>query len=122
MVDAAAGIADGTGGSVALDADPSTAVAGADVVVTDTWVSMGKEDEADGRPRSFAPLPVTTELFAQAEPGRDRAALPAGLPRQGDRRRGASTARAAWSGTRPRTAATPRRRSSPGPRWSGGAA
>ena len=33
----------------------SQAVAGADVVVTDTWVSMGTEDEADDRLRVFAP-------------------------------------------------------------------
>ncbi|MGW9345978.1 ornithine carbamoyltransferase, partial [Streptomyces albidoflavus] len=32
-----------TGGSVTLYTDPNEAAAGADVVVTDTWVSMGKD-------------------------------------------------------------------------------
>ena len=44
-----------TGGSVELRADPVEAVAGADVVVTDTWVSMGKEEEAAERAEVFAP-------------------------------------------------------------------
>src|SRR6195952_4493230 len=38
-------IAATTGGSVTIYTDPIEAVAGVDVVVTDTWVSMGKEDE-----------------------------------------------------------------------------
>ncbi len=33
------------------------AVAGADVVITDTWASMGQEDEHDARLASFAPVP-----------------------------------------------------------------
>ena len=64
--------------------------------------------------RPFAPTRVDRRRCWPAPPGRDRAALPAGLPRQGDRRRGASTVRRAWCGTRPRTAGTPRRRCSPG--------
>ena len=46
---AAAAIAADTGGSVTLHDDPAAAVAGADAVVTDTWVSMGKEEEAAER-------------------------------------------------------------------------
>ena len=42
-------IAAQTGGSVALFTDPVEAVAGVDVVVTDTWVSMGKEEEKAAR-------------------------------------------------------------------------
>ena len=38
-----------TGGSADLVRDPVEAVTGADVVATDTWVSMGKEDEAEER-------------------------------------------------------------------------
>ena len=67
------------------------AVAGADVVATDTWVSMGSED--DGRDRTTPFRPVRGDRRpAGRRPGRDRAALPAGLPRRGDHRRGARRA------------------------------
>ena len=68
MVRRAADIAVGTGGSAVLEPDPVAAVTGADVVVTDTWISMGKEDEAAARAEVFAPYSVTTDLFEQAEP------------------------------------------------------
>ena len=67
MVDEAARIADATGGSAVLEPDPEAAVAGADVVVTDTWISMGKEEEAASRAEVFAPYSVTSELFARAQ-------------------------------------------------------
>ncbi len=57
-----------TGGSVALYTDPNEAVAGVDVVVTDTWVSMGKEDEKAHRVATFGGYQVTTELMALAKP------------------------------------------------------
>jgi len=57
-----------TGGSVLVTDDPETAVAGADVVVTDTWVSMGKEDEKEQRVAVFGAYAVTAELMAQARP------------------------------------------------------
>ena len=44
-----------TGGSVTGLPDPVEAVTGADVVVTDTWVSMGKEDEAENRRHARRP-------------------------------------------------------------------
>ena len=62
----ARGIAAGTGGSVTLTHDPAHAVAGADVVVTDTWVSMGREDEKAVRVEALSPYQVTTELMATA--------------------------------------------------------
>ena len=68
MVDEAARIAEGTGGSVALEPDPRAAVAGADVVVTDTWISMGKEEEASARADVFAGFAVTADLFGRAAP------------------------------------------------------
>ena len=55
-----------TGGSVTLYTDPLEAVAGADVVVTDTWVSMGKEDEKAHRVATFGSYQVTSELMTLA--------------------------------------------------------
>jgi ornithine carbamoyltransferase len=45
------------------------AVAGADVVVTDTWVSMGQEDEYAKRVKEFEGYQVNTELMGKANPG-----------------------------------------------------
>ncbi|MFC8921611.1 ornithine carbamoyltransferase [Cellulosimicrobium sp. NPDC057127] len=56
-----------TGGSVLVTADPAEAVAGADVVATDTWVSMGDEDEAAERAVPFLPYQVDTALLAHAK-------------------------------------------------------
>ena len=56
-----------TGGSVAVLTDPAAAVAGADIVVTDTWVSMGKEDEKAHRVATFGAYQVTEELMATAK-------------------------------------------------------
>jgi ornithine carbamoyltransferase len=64
----AAAIAEGTGGSATGFADPVAAVQGADVVVTDTWVSMGREDEEAAREAVLAPYSLTPELLGHAEP------------------------------------------------------
>jgi ornithine carbamoyltransferase len=61
-------IAATTGGSILVTADPAEAVTGADVVVTDTWVSMGKEDEKATRVAAFRDYQVTTELMSRARP------------------------------------------------------
>lgn len=45
------------------------AVKGADVVVTDTWVSMGQEDEYDKRVKEFEGYQVNTELMGKANDG-----------------------------------------------------
>jgi ornithine carbamoyltransferase len=68
MVARAAAIAATTGGSATLEPDPVAAVTGADVVVTDTWISMGKEDEAAARSEVFAPYALTSSLFDRAKP------------------------------------------------------
>jgi ornithine carbamoyltransferase len=62
----AAQIAAGTGGSVAYLPDPTEAMAGADVAATDTWVSMGKESEAEQRAASFEPFALATGLLGHA--------------------------------------------------------
>jgi ornithine carbamoyltransferase len=58
-----------TGGSVALSSDPVAAVTGADVVVTDTWVSMGQEADGLDRRAPFLPFQVNADLLAHANPG-----------------------------------------------------
>lgn len=57
------------GGSVLVTDDPATAASGADVVATDTWVSMGMEGEKGDRTGGsspFAPFAVTRELLTHA--------------------------------------------------------
>jgi ornithine carbamoyltransferase len=58
-----------TGGSVAVVADPQAAVEGAEVVVTDTWVSMGQEGDGLDRAGPFRPLQVDDALLDRAAPG-----------------------------------------------------
>lgn len=61
-------MAAGTGARIELFADPYEAVCGADAVYTDTWTSMGSEDEAMQRATIFAPYQVNGELMTQAAP------------------------------------------------------
>ena len=68
ILDRAAAIAATTGGSVAVQGDPTLAVSGADVVVTDTWVSMGKEEESQSRLADLAAYSLTPALLAGASP------------------------------------------------------
>jgi ornithine carbamoyltransferase len=56
----------GTGGSVLVTDDPAAAITGADVVITDTWVSMGNEDEKEARIATFGPYAVTADALALA--------------------------------------------------------
>ncbi|GGP51031.1 ornithine carbamoyltransferase [Saccharothrix coeruleofusca] len=53
-----------TGGSVEVLVDPRAAVDGADVLVTDTWTSMGQENDGRDRMRPFRPYQVNAELVA----------------------------------------------------------
>lgn len=59
--------AEETGGSVLVTEDVDAALDGADVVVTDTWISMGQEDETEQRRKIFAPYGVTGESMAKAK-------------------------------------------------------
>jgi ornithine carbamoyltransferase len=56
-------IAASTGGSADFVAGPQEAAAGADVLITDTWVSMGKEQEKADRAKVFAPWQLNDELL-----------------------------------------------------------
>jgi ornithine carbamoyltransferase len=47
--------------------DPKQAVAGADIVYTDTWISMGQEAESKERRKAFASYQVNSELLALAK-------------------------------------------------------
>jgi ornithine carbamoyltransferase len=62
----AAAIATDTGGSVQWTADPAAAADGADVLVTDTWVSMGQESEYEARIAPFLPYAVDEQALARA--------------------------------------------------------
>jgi ornithine carbamoyltransferase len=55
-----------SGGEIRIGEDPAEAVRGADVVYTDTWASMGQEEERDTRLRVFRPYQVDGRLMAQA--------------------------------------------------------
>jgi ornithine carbamoyltransferase len=57
-----------TGGSVLVTTDPAQALSGADVVVTDTWISMGQEDEKEQRETLFRDYAVDSGAMAQASP------------------------------------------------------
>ena len=60
-------IAQDTGSSITVQEDPEWAVAGADVVVTDTWASMGQEHEHGERTTVFAPYTCSLDLMANAK-------------------------------------------------------
>ncbi len=55
-----------TGGSIMVTDDPTTALDGADVLATDTWVSMGQEDEKADRNAPFRPFALTPEALSKA--------------------------------------------------------
>ena len=57
-----------TGATVALTADPRAAADGADVLVTDTWTSMGQENDGLDRVAPFRPFQVNAELLDLADP------------------------------------------------------
>jgi ornithine carbamoyltransferase len=57
-----------TGGTCTLTSDPEQAAAGADVLYTDVWTSMGQETEAEKRRELFLPYQVNAALFRRAKP------------------------------------------------------
>ena len=57
-----------TGCTITVEKDVMKAVKGADVLYTDTWASMGQEEEHDARKKIFAPYQINAELLAAARP------------------------------------------------------
>ena len=57
-----------TGTSITLLHDPHEAVRGAHVIYTDTWTSMGQEEETEKRARVFPPYQVNQALVSEADP------------------------------------------------------
>ena len=77
-----------TGGSLTLYTDANEAAAGADVIVTDTWVSMGKEEEKLARLRDLGEYKVTPRADDPRQARRDLHPLPARRSRLRSRGRG----------------------------------
>jgi ornithine carbamoyltransferase len=67
VVERAAEIAQDTGGSVEIGADPVAAATGAHVLYTDVWASMGQEDEAEERALVFQPFQLDQRLIDVAD-------------------------------------------------------
>ena len=67
FVDAAKRRASDTGATVSLTSDPRAAADGADVVVTDTWTSMGQENDGLDRVRPFRPFQINPDLMSLAD-------------------------------------------------------
>jgi ornithine carbamoyltransferase len=56
-----------TGATVTITEDPRAAASGADVLVTDTWTSMGQENDGLDRVGPFRPFQINAELLARAD-------------------------------------------------------
>jgi ornithine carbamoyltransferase len=69
VLERASKIAAETGGSVLWTADPAQGADGADVLATDTWVSMGQEDEYEARIAPFLPYAVDDAALGRAADG-----------------------------------------------------
>jgi ornithine carbamoyltransferase len=57
------------GHGVKLTEDPRLAASGADAIYTDVWVSMGDEEEAEGRRADLAPFRIDADLLSVAKDG-----------------------------------------------------
>jgi ornithine carbamoyltransferase len=56
-------------GNISMSTNPESAVDGADVINTDVWASMGKEDEAEQRKKVFFPFQLNRKLVNKAKKG-----------------------------------------------------
>ena len=68
VLDKAKQIAVSTGGSVDCYTDPKLALVDSDVVATDSWVSMGQQDQKAEKIKTFAGFRLDAELLAIAKP------------------------------------------------------
>lgn len=68
IVAKAAGMAKENGSLIDVVTDPFEAVKGADIVYTDTWVSMGDEEQKAQRKKAMLPYQVNKELMSAAKP------------------------------------------------------
>ena len=66
-VEIAQEIAKETGSDLTFIRDPHQAVKGSQVIYTDTWTSMGQEEESDRREKVFPPYQVNAQLVAEAD-------------------------------------------------------
>jgi ornithine carbamoyltransferase len=57
-----------SGATIEMTDEPAEAVAGADIVYTDVWTSMGHEDEREAREKAFAGYQVKSALLEHAKP------------------------------------------------------
>jgi len=67
VVEAARARAAETGATITLSGDPQAAVVGADALVTDTWTSMGQENDGLDRVGPFRPFQINEALLAKAD-------------------------------------------------------
>ena len=65
-VDEAKATAKLTGSEVIMTQDPVQAIANADVIYSDTWISMGQEDQKEEKLKTFMPYQINSELFSKA--------------------------------------------------------
>ncbi|MGA9870865.1 MAG: ornithine carbamoyltransferase [Rhodococcus sp. (in: high G+C Gram-positive bacteria)] len=68
VLDAARARAEETGASIEITDDAHEAASGADALVTDTWTSMGQENDGLDRVAPFRPYRIDTELLSKAKP------------------------------------------------------
>lgn len=60
-------LSEASGASIEITEDPVEAVRGADVVYTDVWISMGREDEMEKRVKDLEPYRVTRKIIGYAK-------------------------------------------------------
>ena len=101
------------GGDVTLVREQEQAVTDAEVIVTDTWISMGDEGEKEERVRIFKNYTVDASLMRTwHHPTPRLCRLPSGSPGQGDHGRSDGGRPETWYRMKRRTASMPRKRCS----------